>query len=130
MRVYIWGGVWYTYGTESFTEAFMDRQAALGIIGDNYNARGESFLFYMHERDLFSREKFDELCESIEALGGGQRDTEVLWMLTRIESAVLKELIYHFNEEDSLQIEGVPWDYLQCLERLDGALHRYYYSGK
>ena len=87
----------------------MDRQAALGIIGDNYNARGESFLFYLHERDLFSRGKFDELCESIETLCGGQRDTEVLWMLTRIESAVLKELIYHFNEEDSLQIVLKGW---------------------
>ena len=108
----------------------MDRQAALGFIGDNYNARGESFLVYLHERDLFSREKFDELCESIEALCGGQRDTEILWMLTRIESGILKELIYHFNNNDSSQIKDVPSDYTEYLERLDGALHRYYYSGK
>ena len=47
-----------------------------------------------------------------------------------VEPAAWSNMRYHFNEEDSLQIEGVPWDYLQCLERLDGALHRYYYSGK
>ncbi len=103
----------------------MDTRNAERILQDNYNIANDSFLFFLHERDRFCADKFEELCQSVEALGGSE-SAETARKITFCYQAVLKELIWHFNPKDSSQIKDLPENYMDYIENFDCALARFY----
>ena len=96
------------------------------IIEDNYYAANDSFLFFLHERDRFCADRFEALCESIEALAACSDDAVLTQKITHCYQNILKELIWHFNPNDDLVIGDMPYNYMEYLERFDCALARYY----
>lgn len=99
------------------------------IIEDNYNAANDSFLFWLHERDSFRADRFDELCQSVEALAQDKISLGMARTVTHIYQCILKELIYHFNPNDSSVIKDLPDNYTEYLEKFDCALARYFTYG-
>ena len=104
----------------------MDTKEAIDIITRNSECGEGTFMWYMHERDLFSPEKLEEFLEGVAALAGEEKDPAVTRMITDTYQAMLKELIYHFNPDDSCVIEGVPWDYPRWLDKIEYVLSGYY----
>ena len=107
----------------------MTKDDALKIIDDNYLAANDSFLFFLHERDRFCADRFDILCETVEALAGSKEET-LTEKINRCYQNILKEIIYHFNPHDSSQLKDFPENYTEYLERFDCALARYYTAEK
>ena len=104
----------------------MTSDEALKIVNDNYAAANDSFLFYLHERDRFSADKFEALCQSVEALAACSDDAVLTRKITHCYQNILKEIIYHFNPNDSSVIADMPENYAEYLENFDCALARYY----
>ena len=104
----------------------IDMQDAIKIREDNYNIANDSFLFFLHERDRFCAEKFEALCQSVEALASCCDDRDLTRKITFCYQAILKELIWHFNPNDSSVIADVPENYMEYLEMFDCALARFY----
>ena len=97
------------------------------IIYDNYKGRNDSFMFFLHERDLFSQERFWELYDSIIALKGmAFTEPELARQVNSIYQYVLKTMIWHFSPTDSLTIENFPAEYNGYIERLDYAVSVFY----
>lgn len=107
----------------------MTKDNALKIIDDNYNASNDSFLFWLHERDSFRADRFEALCDAVEALSGKQNPV-LTQNINFCYQGILKEIIYHFNPNDSSEIMDFPENYTDYLAMFDGALARYYLGGK
>ncbi len=99
------------------------------VIQDNLYAQNDSFLFWLHERDTFRADRFDELCESVEALAQDKITLEMTRDITYIYQCILKELIYHFDPNDSSVIKDLPENYTEYLEKFDCALAGYFTYG-
>jgi hypothetical protein len=99
------------------------------VIQDNLYARNDSFLFWLHERYTFRADRFDELCQSVEKLAQEEISLEMTRTVTYIYQCILKEIIYHFDPNDSSVIKDLPQNYTQYLERFDCALARYFTYG-
>ena len=104
----------------------MTSNEALKIVNDNYAAANDSFLFFLHERDRFCADKFEALCQSVEALAACSDDAVLTRKITHCYQNILKEMIYHFNPNDSSVIADMPENYAEYLEQFDCALARYY----
>ena len=108
----------------------MTKDDALKKIDDNYLAANDSFLFFLHERDRFCADLFEQVCKSIEVLAGRGDDPDLTRRITHCYQNILKELIWHFNPNDSLVIGDMPYNYMEYLEMFDCALARYYTAEK
>ncbi len=100
------------------------------IIEDNYNIANDSFLFFLHELDRFCADKFEQLCQSVETLAEFCDDPVLTRKITHCYQNTLKEIIYHFNPNDSSVIADMPENYAEYLEMLDCALARFYLGRK
>jgi hypothetical protein len=106
----------------------MTEKYALKIVRDNYYLDNDSFLFYLHECDLFRADRFNTLCRAVEALAHSRCEL-LTQQITHCYQNILKEFIYHFNPNDSSQITDFPKKYTHYLEKFDCALAEYYACG-
>ncbi|MDE7479396.1 MAG: hypothetical protein K2M91_15925 [Lachnospiraceae bacterium] len=93
------------------------------LIEDNYKATNSSFLFYLHERDMFDIDAFSRLLDGINGLE--EKQEELLEQLHFIFSEILKHIIYHFDPNDTSRITNLPDDYWEYLLDLENAIGRY-----
>lgn len=104
----------------------MKMENALKVISDNYYCNENSFVYFLHEECYFSIEKFWEFYESIVALIGEEKDTEITRRITQSYQRVLKEIIFHFDPMDVAVMDNFPDNYNAYIERIDFALLAYY----
>lgn len=93
------------------------------MIKDNFKATNISFLYYLHERNLFDTDAFAKLIDDINALEEKQED--VLERLRFIQIEILKHIVYHFDPKDGSRITNLPDDYWEYLTELEYAIGRY-----
>ncbi|MDE5825541.1 MAG: hypothetical protein K2H91_12775 [Lachnospiraceae bacterium] len=106
-----------------------ERDTVLNVIEDNCKAANNSFLYYLHERDVFDIEAFTKLLDCINVLEEKQED--MLEQLYFIQNETLKHIIYHFDPNDMSRITNLPddyWDYLLDLENTIGNFKRMYFG--
>lgn len=103
---------------------------ALMIIDRNYKCHENSLVFDLHEKSIFSVRHFWDCYDSMIALAKDAlvhgADIKTAMKLTFIYQHILKEIIYHFDQNDLSHIEGLPQNYTEYLERLDDALNAYF----
>ena len=108
---------------DSFSTKLVKRDTVLDVVEDNCIATNNSFLYYLHERDVFDTDAFAGLLDGINGLEEKQED--VLEQLHFIYSETLKHIIYHFDPNDTSQITNLPDDYWEYLSDLENAIGRY-----
>lgn len=121
-----------------FSEAYIaigmgikvDIEKAKQIIFNNSQAGENSFVFDLHERQVFTEKLFWEYYDSIETLvsAGDTGSAEVAAKITDILLTVLKHIIWHFDPNDNYVIADLPREYPDYLDRLEYAL--IYISGR
>lgn len=99
------------------------KEDALRLIEENYKAANDSFLYFLHERDLFDIDAFAKLLDSINSLEEGKEN--ILERLNVIQKEILKHIIYHFDPNDSSRITNLPEDYWAYLTGLEDAVGKY-----
>lgn len=101
-----------------------DRPGSISaLIEDNDKAANNSFLYSLHERNMFDTEAFTKLLDCINALEPGSK--EALICLNHIQSEILKHVIYHFDPGDMSHIGNLPENYWEYLSRLEESIRRY-----
>lgn len=103
-------------------------EEALRIIDDNKNAANGSFLFFLHERSLFSDEAFKNLCGAIDCLEKEtDRGVQLIVDVSKLYQFTLYSLMCHFDPDDSYCIEKLPADYADRVEELRAAVESFYH---
>jgi len=99
---------------------------AIQTLVDNYKGDNNSFMFYLHEKNYFSVEKFWEFYESITALIlNNDNSSEITTQITHSYQRLLKYIIFHFDPKDDYVLENFPENYIDYLERIEYALMAY-----
>ena len=106
----------------------MTIQDAKRIIWANENCCDESFIFFLHEKDSFSKEGFWKFYKSIVALVecNDEKTLELTEQINDIYQTFLKYIAFHFDPHNLSSIKDLPDNYVDYLERLDYALMAYY----
>ena len=87
------------------------------IIEDNVNADNNSFLYYLHEENMFHVERLIDLCNYIHALGSiSIMDVKRLYF---IQNQSIRHITYHFDPNDCSEISNLPKDYWNFIDLLD-----------
>lgn len=107
---------------------FMDY---LQIVLDNEVATNNSFMYYLHERDMFEYKQFDILCNAITCLANSpilKEDKTIVHKVHFIHSQILSHILYHFNPKDGYVIKNLPLDFYENIESLDYAVHMFFHN--
>lgn len=106
----------------------MTVELAKQIVFDNFKGKNNSFLFYLHEKNDFSVERFWEFYESITAmvLCGEEKTNEITEQITQCYQRLLKYIVFHFDPNDDYVLENFPVNYIDYLERIDYAVMAYF----
>lgn len=106
----------------------MKMENAKRIIHNNYKGKNNSFLFFLHEKNYFSKEAFWEFYESITdmVLCDGEKSDEITGQITQSYQRLLKYIVFHFDPKDEYTIENFPSNYIDYLERMEYALMAYF----
>lgn len=92
----------------------------LKVLQDNFEAKDNSFLYYLHEENFFHEKAFAELCSCISSLCHVHlHDEEVSAQICFIYGQVLRHIIYHFDPSDLSQISNLPSNYQEKLDVLE-----------
>lgn len=105
----------------------MEAKTAIQIILNNYKGENNSFIYFLHEKNYYSKEAFWELYESIAALTlcGVEKSIEMIEQITQIYQRLLKYIVFHFDPNDLFTLENFPSNYIDYLERIEYALMAY-----
>lgn len=99
----------------------------LKVLNDNFGAENNSFLYYLHEENLFNETAFSELCSSLSALCHTHLHNKVVSaQICFIYGQVLKHIIYHFDPGDLSRISNLPCNYNEELETLERIITKYF----
>lgn len=106
----------------------MDINQAIQIIHDNYKCEGNSFIYYLHEKNTFDAEGFWAFYDSVVALVEREelKTSELTREITSVYQLILKYFMFHFDPADGYVIEGFPKEYIGYIERIEYALMAYY----
>ena len=98
------------------------------IIHSNYKAENNSFMFFLHEKELFSVEAFWEFYESITVLVlcDEEKSIEIAEQIVQSYQRLLKYIIFHFDPDDNFVLEKFPRNYVDYLERIEYAIMAYH----
>lgn len=99
------------------------KDTALSLIEDNCRAADNSFLYLLHEKNVFDKDAFNRLLDCVNTLEEGTK--AVLCQLHFIQKETLKHIIYHFDPNDMSRIADLPDDYWAFLSDLEDAVGKY-----
>ena len=98
------------------------------ILEDNYKAENESFVYFLKEKSLFSKDAFRKLYESIRSLADDEVEiSRTAQQINGIYGQILKFFLYSFDSNDPYKIINLPENYNKMLSYLDDAVE-YYFS--
>ncbi|HCS20923.1 MAG TPA: hypothetical protein DIW47_10265 [Bacteroidetes bacterium] len=108
----------------------MTKEGAIKIIDDNAASENNSYMDFMHEKNLFDEYSFWKFYNSIRLLGHEFRIGDSL--PRELTSKILKSyewhlllIGFHFDEKDGCSIENLPPDYSQYSLRLRNAVNAF-----
>jgi len=105
----------------------MTVEHAKQILLDNYKTKNNSFMFYLHEWNYFSEEKFWEFYESVTALVINNVNlSEITAQISNSYQSLLKYIIFHFDPNDDYVLDNFPENYIDYLERIEYAIMAYF----
>ena len=101
----------------------MTREEALKIIDDNANVDDNSFLFYIHERNLFDNKAYWRFYNAIRVIGYDccQSDClskELTWKIIKTYEWFLLAIGWHFDNKDLYKMLNLPDNYMAFSLRL------------
>lgn len=104
----------------------MNIEDAKRIVFENYSAKEHSFTAELHEKCRFDKDGYWELYDAVVFLfkNGVRTDETTLYICTSYQKA-LRELIWHFDPNDSARISDLPNNYTDFVDKLDGAVTAY-----
>jgi hypothetical protein len=97
------------------------------ILDNNYEMKGESFLYYLKKKHIFHKEKLQSLCEAICTLA--EENVHIARRVAKINfiyGMILKCFLYHFDAEDPYQIDNLPENYNRMIKQLDKCVDFYF----
>ena len=94
------------------------------LIKDNIRADNQSFLYYLHEENVFDKRSLADLCHYVEKLDSISID--LLRDLHFIEQQILRHLVYHFDSNDLSKISNLPDEYWEDIETFEQAVTKLY----
>lgn len=108
-------------------------EEAEAVLERNYICCKGTLVYDLHERSCFSVEHFWELYDCIitlaEEIPGDEKELETGGKIFTVCGWVLKEMIYHFDQNDLSALENFPENYNDYIERLDDAADAYFRGG-
>ncbi|MXP78528.1 hypothetical protein GN277_25260 [Lachnospiraceae bacterium WCA-9-b2] len=108
----------------------MELHDAYTILERNYRCQENSIIYDLHENSQFSVQFFWEFYDSVmtlaqDALGKGA-NIQTAMKITFVYQQILKEMIFHFDEQDESRLKHFPRNYMEYIERLDDGLSAYF----
>ena len=100
----------------------MSKAGTGNIIEDNKNATNQSFLYFMHEENIFDEKSFSELYNYINKLDSAS--LAELKDLCFIQNQIMRHLVYHFDKDDFSNISNLPATYWKYIDLLDNAIQK------
>lgn len=123
-------GKYFQKGKKEIIYKFMNLNDATTILEQNYNCTANSFIYELHEHSVFSKSHFWDFYDSVIALAKGtpvnERTMDTAMKITVVYQHILKEIIYHFDENDGAHLKQFPSDYTEYIARLDDAIDAYF----
>lgn len=102
---------------------------ALKVLNANFEAKDNSFLYYLHEENYYHKVAFSKLCGSLSALCRTHpHDKVVSAQICFVYGQVLRHIIYHFDPDDLSRISNLPRGYNEELEALERIIAKYFSS--
>lgn len=96
-------------------------------LNDNFEAKNNSFLYYLHEENIFETAAFSELCSSLSSLCHTHPHNQaVSAQICFVYGQVLRHIIYHFDPGDLSRISNLPCNYSEKLETLERIITKYF----
>lgn len=97
------------------------------IINRNYRIIEGSFIYSLHERNMFSEDQFWNLYDSICTIVNMSMYNELLTeQISGCYQMILQEMIWHFDPDDGSFINELPKNYREYIERFEMAVLAYY----
>lgn len=103
------------------------KKSARQILEDNFEAKNDSFLFYLREKSLFNKEAFRQLYDSIRKVA--EEDVSIsrtAQQIVVVYGQILQYFLYHFDKDDSYKIANMPENYNKMIEYLDKSVEYYF----
>ncbi len=100
----------------------MSKVGTGNTIEDNKNATNQSFLYFLHEENIFDEKSFSELYNYINKLDSVS--LAELKDLYFIQNQIMRHLVYHFDEDDFSKISNLPATYWKYIDLLDNAIQK------
>ena len=97
------------------------------IIQDNFEAKNNSFLYFLREKSTFNKESFNQLCNAVHSVA--DENVEIsrnAQKIMFIYSAILKCFMYHFDKNDDYTITDLPDNYNKMIALLDKNVEYYF----
>ena len=111
-------------------ENTMNLDNALTILERNDRCLENSMIYDLHEECTFSVEHFWDYYDSVMTLAIEalirEKTIEIAMKIAFVYQYFLKEIIYHFDEQDGVILKNFPSNYTEYIERVDGALGAYF----
>lgn len=105
----------------------IDLEKAREIVNANAEIRDESFLFFLHERDTFRRDKYEELIKSIEILADECNfDRGTAYKLYWISECTISSFLWHYDPHDDCKLKKVPKYLGEVLQDMEAAVSKYF----
>ena len=109
---------------KSFTGEIGMNTKNRNLIEDNKKAENQSFLYYLHEENIFDTQSLADLCRYIENLDSISIDQ--IRDLHFIENQILRHLVYHFDSNDLSKISNLPDEYWEYIEPFEQSVTKLY----
>lgn len=90
----------------------------------NIGCEPGTFIYMLHEECCFDAELFEVYYDGICALSAVHADTAMLVKMVRMNTFVLRCLIYHFLPDDLYAIQNLPADIGDYVQKIDAANER------
>ncbi|SHK10968.1 Imm41 family immunity protein [Tepidibacter formicigenes] len=108
------------------------------ILFNNYKGKNDSFIYYLHEKNIFNENSFIEYCKAIikiteenfKRYNHKNIDRKISKMINYTYGYILKSFINHLNKNDLYKMSNYPvknlYGYISILDTVINA----YFAGK
>ena len=103
------------------------KKSAKQILDDNFEAKNDSFMFFLREKSMFNKEAFRQLHDSVREIAEDDvAISRVAQQIVFVYGQILECLLYHFDKNDKYLIVNLPENYNKMVEYLDKSVEYYF----